>query len=92
MITRLVKMHFKLENIAEFASIFDDAKLKIESMEGCINVELHQDIHQPEIFFTISKWESEKNLENYRNSTLFIDTWRKVKPLFKEKAEAWSLS
>jgi quinol monooxygenase YgiN len=92
MITRLVKMHFKLENIAEFSSLFDDAKLKIEKMEGCLNVELHQDLHQPEIFFTFSKWESEKSLENYRNSTLFIDTWRKVKPLFKEKAEAWSLS
>lgn len=92
MITRLVKMHFKLENTSEFARLFHDVKLKIEAMEGCLNVELRQDLHQPEIFFTISTWESEKNLENYRKSTLFIDTWQKVKPLFSKKAEAWSLS
>ncbi len=89
---RLVKMCLKEDGIEEFCTIFNDAKSKIESMDGCIKVYLHQEIHQSEIFFTISEWQNEQSLENYRNSELFINTWKKVKPLFKEKAEAWSLS
>ncbi|MBC7653678.1 MAG: antibiotic biosynthesis monooxygenase [Oligoflexus sp.] len=92
MIIRLVKMTFEEPKIDNFKLIFKKAQSKISKMQGCLKVDLHQDIHQPEIFFTISHWESEHDLENYRKSELFINTWKQVKPFFKEKAEAWSLS
>ncbi|OAQ41745.1 hypothetical protein A5893_01120 [Pedobacter psychrophilus] len=92
MIVRLVKMVFNESEIDNFKSIFESAQLKIAKMQGCLKVDLRQEIDKPEIFFTISHWESENDLENYRKSELFINTWKLVKPLFKEKAEAWSLS
>ena len=92
MIVRLVKMEFKQVEIENFRSIFLTVQPQIEKMEGCLSVNLHQDIKQPEIFFTISNWENDASLENYRQSELFIITWKKVKPLFTKKAEAWSLT
>ncbi len=92
MIIRLVKMTFEKSKIESFKLIFESSQSKIILMQGCLKVELHQDIKQPEIFFTISHWERESDLENYRKSELFINTWKQVKPFFKEKAEAWSLT
>lgn len=91
MIVRLVKMEFKQEDIENFRSIFLIAQPQIEKMDGCLGVNLHQDLNQPKIFFTISKWDNEISLEHYRQSALFITTWKKVKPMFNKKAEAWSL-
>ena len=91
MITRLVKMEFRQEEIENFRSIFLNVQPLIEKMDGCLAVNLHQDVNEPKVFFTISKWESEVGLENYRQSEVFITTWKKVKPLFSNKAEAWSL-
>lgn len=91
MIIRLVKMEFKKDEIDEFRSIFMETKPLIEKMEGCLQVNLHQDAQHPEIFFTISHWNSETDLNQYRDSELFIKTWKKVKLLFNKKAEAWSL-
>ena len=92
MIVRLVKMTFKDSEIDNFKSIFKITQPKIAEMKGCLKVDLRQDINQPEIFFTISHWENEDGLENYRKSQLFINTWKQVKPLFITKAEAWSLT
>jgi heme-degrading monooxygenase HmoA len=41
--------------------------------------------------FTVSIWESEDDLNAYRNSELFENTWAKTKVLFNDKPEAWSL-
>jgi quinol monooxygenase YgiN len=91
MIVRLVKMEFEEDQIESFRSVFNSAQPKIEKMVGCFGLSLHQDINQPTVFFTISKWNDEESLDNYRQSDLFINTWRKVKPMFSKKAEAWSL-
>jgi quinol monooxygenase YgiN len=90
MITRLVKMHFKAEETTNFKILFVKVKELITSCEGCEGVKLMQDTHNPEIFFTISQWQSLKDLEGYRASALFADTWTKTKAMFKEKAQAWS--
>ena len=54
MIVRLVKMVIVTPQINQFVDIFKNAETKIAKMQGCISVHLHQDIHQPQIFFTIS--------------------------------------
>ncbi len=91
MLTRLVKMNFKEENVNEFIEIFHANKNFIAAFEGCHSVELQRDINTPTIFFTISKWRSEEDLENYRKSELFKGVWAKTKILFASKAEAWTL-
>jgi heme-degrading monooxygenase HmoA len=91
MLTRVVKMYFSADFIADFKILFTSTQPFIADFEGCNGVKLLQDQADPQIFFTISEWQSALHLENYRNSELFIQTWSKVKPHFLSKAEAWSL-
>ncbi len=91
MFTRIVKMEFKPENITTFLADFELVKHKIRSFEGCKHLQLWRDKRNPNIFFTHSHWLDESDLENYRHSDLFKGVWAKTKPLFKEKAAAWSI-
>jgi len=47
-------------------------------------------VDKDNILFTYSKWNTPEDLENYRNSELFKETWSYVKQLFEARAEAWS--
>ncbi len=90
MLTRIVKMTFMKELIPSFKSIYTQVEPKIEEYEGCIGVQLVQDINDPRVFFTLSRWENEGSLEHYRNSQLFQETWSEVKKKFASRPEAWS--
>lgn len=91
MITRIVKMHFAANFVEDFKILFEATKSKIASADGCLGVELFQDYSNKQLFFTISKWKSDNDLQNYRNSALFTNTWGQVKPNFIDKPEAYSL-
>ncbi|MBX3164052.1 MAG: antibiotic biosynthesis monooxygenase [Bacteroidetes bacterium] len=91
MIKRIVKMSFKPENIEDFKHIFKTNWQKIKGFEGCSHVELLQDEHTPNIFFTYSLWQSENHLNAYRNSELFEKVWGATKILFNDKPQAWSV-
>ena len=84
-------MSFRAEELDKFKHIFLITKDKIRNFEGCMYVELLNDIDNPNVFFTYSHWESEEHLAKYRHSELFKTTWAKTKVLFAEKAETWSL-
>ena len=90
MITRIVKMSFKEESVTEFLTLFKEVREKILYSEGCMNLQLLRDIHNPDVFFTYSLWKDEESLNLYRKSPLFKSTWSKTKLLFREKARAWS--
>ncbi len=91
MFTRIVKMKFEKENVPAFLSNFEEVKLKIRSFPGCLFLELYKDKNDETIFFTYSRWNDVTDLENYRNSELFKGVWSVTKPMFREKAEAWSV-
>jgi heme-degrading monooxygenase HmoA len=84
-------MSFHEENIPKFLENFDLMKEKIRNAPGNRLLELYQDKNNPELFFTYSYWETENDLENYRNSELFYDVWQFTKKLFNDKPEAWSV-
>ncbi len=90
MLKRIVKLTFKAENIEAFQEIFKERGDRIAESPGCRSVELLQDQNDPRIFFTFSLWDSEEDLNNYRKSPLFGDTWKKTKALFDDKPQAWS--
>jgi len=92
MLVRIVQLTFKEEHTNEFLDNFERNKNEIRAFKGCLHVKLLRDKDIPNKFFTYSKWESQDHLENYRNSQLFKKVWSKTKPLFSEKAMAWSLS
>ncbi len=91
MITRIVKMTFRKDEINSFKKIFDESNAFIKAFPGCTEVKLLQDKINPAILFTISHWESLEHLENYRSSQLFESTWARTKVLFDSKPEAWSM-
>lgn len=92
MITRLVKLSLQPEKAKEFESIFYQTQSLIESFDGCHKTNLFKVSGTQSQYFTISYWESEMDLNNYRDSTLFKNVWAQVKPLFSEKAQAYTLN
>ena len=92
MIQRIVKMTFRQDAILQFHSLFDEVRERIRTQPGCHSVELLQDVRHPEVMFTYSLWDDEDALNAYRQTELFVRTWKRTKSLFHEKAEAWSVS
>ncbi|KAF9657649.1 MULTISPECIES: putative quinol monooxygenase [Tenacibaculum] len=91
MFVRIVKMSFKPEKIKEFLNNFNSKKEFIRNSPGCRLLELYRDKTNPNIFFTYSYWNTEQDLENYRNSDLFKGIWAQTKILFNDKPLAWSV-
>ena len=91
MFIRIVKMSFHEDKISNFLENFEVIKEKIRNAPGNRLLELYQDKTDKCIFFTYSYWETEQDLENYRNSELFFEIWTDTKKLFNNKPEAWSV-
>ena len=91
MILRIVKMHFKTEEVENFKQFFETIKERIESMPGLLQLKLYQDDQNEAVLFTISSWLNDHYLEEYRKSEFFGDVWPKTKALFEQSPEAWSL-
>jgi quinol monooxygenase YgiN len=92
MITRIVQMTFDPARVQEFMQVFEESKHRIAAFPGCIRLEMHQQADRPDVCYTISRWHSEDDLQNYRNSELFSSTWAKTKVLFAAKPQAWTLN
>jgi autoinducer 2-degrading protein len=90
MIQRIVKMTFAPGKEKDFLEVFKKVSPLIRSFEGCTHLELLREKKDGTIFFTLSTWETEEDLNKYRSSELFAKTWEDVKKLFSEKAEAWT--
>lgn len=88
---RIVKLTFKKDKVEDFLQSFEETKDRIRAFPGCQGMVLLRDKKEENIFFTYSEWGEENDLENYRNSDLFRGVWSTVKPLFAEKAQAWSV-
>jgi len=90
MIKRIVKMTFRREETEKFEDIFHRSCDRIRAFEGCMYLELTRSSIDPRIYFTISLWQDESDLNRYRNSDLFKATWTATKSLFEDKPRAWS--
>ena len=91
MILRIVQMTFQPEKVDEFTTLFEARKNTIRSFPGCSHLELWQDCKQSNILFTYSMWNTEADLDHYRFSTFFKETWGLTKLLFQDKPQAWSV-
>jgi len=89
MIIRIVKMSFVPEKVNDFKLLFEGYKLQIAAAHGCLSLRLLQE-RESSIFFTISEWQEEKYLEQYRQSHLFAIVWQQTKTYFNAKPEAWT--
>lgn len=92
MITRLVCMTFYPEGVDDFLRTFYERKHLIASFKGCLGVQLLRDTDNANTFFTYSKWQTADDLENYRRSEFFAETWALAKKHFCAKPVAWSVA
>ena len=90
MIVRIVKMTFKPEFISKFIECEKGKHDTIKNFEGCTHLDVLNDKKNLQIFFTYSYWNSETELNNYRNSDFFRNMWGNVKKMFAEKPQAWT--
>lgn len=90
MIVRIVKMSFRDEAVPDFLENFHKHKAQIRAFPGCEKLLLLNDMQHSNVFFTYSWWESDADLEAYRQSDLFNGVWAFTKTLFDAKPEAWS--
>lgn len=91
MIIRIVRMYFKPEEINNFLEIFNQVEPKISSFKGCIKVKLLSDFENPNCLLTYSEWNSNEDLQLYRSSELFKNTWSITKILFAKPPQAFSM-
>lgn len=90
MINRIVRLSFEPGKVNDFLAVFEQSKLQIANFPGCEGLSLLQDAHHANVFYTYSLWVSEQELENYRHSELFKNTWAATKVLFNNKPMAFS--
>ena len=91
MIIRIVRMHFTEAGVDEFLSIFNTNREAIRNFEGCTHLELLRDLDDELAFTTVSYWTDTESLDRYRKSELFASVWGRVKTLFSERTQAYSL-
>jgi len=91
MIIRIVRMHFTEAGVDEFLEIFNRHKESIRHFPGCTHLQLLTDHDDVNCFTTLSHWHDAASLENYRKSELFGQVWGRVKTLFAERSQAFSL-
>lgn len=91
MIIRIVRMHFTEAGVQEFLDIFNQYKEAIRNFPGCQHLQLLKDSEDDCCYTTLSHWDKPESLENYRKSELFGKVWGRVKTLFSERTQAFSL-
>lgn len=91
MITRIVKLKFKSDKVQDFLTYFDGISHIVNNFPGCIGMKLYQDVNDPRTIMTYSHWNSENDLDNYRNSDAFGEIWPTIKVWFEDKPEAWTV-
>jgi heme-degrading monooxygenase HmoA len=84
-------MHFTPAGLDEFLSIFNTHMSAIRNFNGCSHLELLKDADDPYTYTTLSYWDNPTHLEAYRKSELFGAVWGRVKTLFSERSQAFSL-
>lgn len=91
MIVRIVKLTFQEGKAEEFIGIFQKTKKKIRHFRGNIFLELLRDKKDTNVFMTYSVWSTEHDLERYRESELFQETWATIKVMFAKNAEVMTM-
>lgn len=91
MFIRIVRMHFTEAGIEEFLEIFNQHKVAIRNFQGCTHLQLLKDPDDLYCYTTLSHWNRLEDLESYRKSELFGSVWGRVKTLFSERTQAFTL-
>jgi len=85
-------MTIRSEERERFIQLFEIHREAISSMPGCQSLQIFHDLDSTCVFFTVSNWQTDDHLQQYRNSMVFKSLWPEVKSLFQSSAEAWTVN
>lgn len=92
MIKRIVRLTLKDNTSkAAFEEIYNRRNPHKNGVQGCHDVKVMKDVNEENIYYTVSTWESNDDLEAYRHSDYFKETWPMVKAHLATRAKAFSL-
>ena len=93
MIKRIVRLTVKDAAAKEaFQEIYRSRNPYKNGVPGCREVKVMQDVNDDDVYYTVSIWDSNDDLEAYRNSDYFAKTWPMVKAQLSKRAEAFSMA
>jgi len=93
MIKRIVRLTLKdTASKTAFEDIYDTRNPHKNGVKGCLDVKVMKDVNEENIYYTVSTWESNDDLEAYRHSPYFKETWPMVKANLAKRAEAYSMT
>lgn len=90
MIVRIVHMEFLPEKRAAFLALFEQYKADIAAQPGCRDLKLAEDVTNTSNISTVSVWDGQQDLDDYRKSALFAQVWPATKALFAAPPTAHS--
>ena len=90
MVIRLVELSIQKDKLPIAKKLLEDVAPKVRNSPGCSHLRILMDLHNPARITTYSHWNTEVDLNTYRNSEIFKNFWTQIKPLFAAPAKAWS--
>jgi len=89
-LNRIVRMEFHPQHVQDFEELLAQVKEQIRHFPGCLSLEVWTGQDVPNVYFTYSRWATATDLEAYRHSVLFHETWAQTKRWFCAKPQAFS--
>lgn len=89
-IVRIVRLTIDPSRTDEFVSLYEHVSARIRQFDGCRHLELWQDVRYSNIYTTCSHWRHHDDLDAYRESAFFKETWSLTRRLLAAPAEATS--
>ena len=90
MVIRIVELHIQKDKLENVKLLLAEVAPKVRGMAGCTHLNILEDLYNSGHITTYSYWETEADLNAYRNSEVFKTFWAAIKPLFELPARAWS--
>lgn len=93
MITRVVRLTLRPDVKSEaFEEIYRNRNPFAKGVKGCRSVKVLKDVNDERVLYTLSAWDCNEDLEAYRQSEYFAQTWPMVKALLGQKTQAFSMT
>ena len=86
----MVRLTFSPETVDAFDALYTQFEQHIQARPGCRMVRAMKVPGHPCQRATLSFWETQEDLDTYRQSTLFGEVWPATKALFAAPPEAQS--
>ena len=90
MLIRIVRLTLAPNRVSDFRDHFRKVAPVIREQPGCVHLELWRDADYPNVMITHSHWQHDDDLQAYRESDVFRNAWRTVKPMFAARPQAFS--